>query len=68
MPTFGKVGISGLADKVGVGRLDATGLFEPVGTHKDYRRRGFGRAIMLVWSAADGGRRDEIRYRCSFGG
>jgi mycothiol synthase len=23
-----------------------TGLFEPVGTHKDYRRRGFGRAII----------------------
>ena len=27
--------------------LNRTGLFEPVGTHKDYRRRGFGRAIML---------------------
>jgi ribosomal protein S18 acetylase RimI-like enzyme len=27
--------------------LNATGLFEPVGTHKDYRRRGFGRAIIL---------------------
>jgi len=27
--------------------LNRTGLFEPVGTHKDYRRRGFGRAIIL---------------------
>jgi ribosomal protein S18 acetylase RimI-like enzyme len=27
--------------------LNRTGLFEPVGTHKDYRRRGFGRAIVL---------------------
>jgi mycothiol synthase len=27
--------------------LNLTGLFEPVGTHQDYRRRGFGRAIML---------------------
>jgi len=27
--------------------LNRTGLFEPVGTHKDYRRRGFGQAIML---------------------
>jgi len=27
--------------------LNDTGLFEPVGTHKDYRRRGFGQAIML---------------------
>lgn len=36
--------------------LNATGLFEPVGTHKDYQRRGFGRAIMLygmqqMWAA-----------------
>ena len=27
--------------------LNHTGLFEPVGTHKDHRRRGFGRAIIL---------------------
>ena len=27
--------------------LNDTGLFEPVGTHKDYRRRGFGQAIVL---------------------
>ncbi len=27
--------------------LNRTGLFEPVGTHKDYQRRGFGRAILL---------------------
>jgi len=27
--------------------LNRTGLFEPVGTHKDFRRRGFGRAIIL---------------------
>jgi len=27
--------------------LNHMGLFEPVGTHKDYRRRGFGRAVML---------------------
>jgi len=27
--------------------LNHIGLFEPVGTHKDYRRRGFGRAIIL---------------------
>jgi mycothiol synthase len=27
--------------------LNRTGLFEPVDTHKDYRRRGFGRAIIL---------------------
>jgi GNAT superfamily N-acetyltransferase len=27
--------------------LNYTGLFEPVGTHKDYRRRGFGQAIIL---------------------
>lgn len=27
--------------------LNCTGLFEPVGTHQDYRQRGFGRAIML---------------------
>lgn len=27
--------------------LNRTGLFEPVGTHKDYRCRGFGRAIVL---------------------
>ena len=27
--------------------LNRTGLFEPVGTHKDHRRRGFGRAILL---------------------
>lgn len=26
--------------------LNRMGLFEPVGTHKDYRRRGFGKAIM----------------------
>jgi ribosomal protein S18 acetylase RimI-like enzyme len=37
--------------------LNRTGLFEPIGTHKDYRRRGFGRAIMLYgmrWMAAAG--------------
>jgi mycothiol synthase len=27
--------------------LNLTGLFEPVGTHKDYRRRGFGKVIIL---------------------
>jgi mycothiol synthase len=27
--------------------MNHTGLFEPVGTHKDFRRRGFGKAIML---------------------
>jgi len=27
--------------------LNRTGLFEPVGTHNDHRRRGFGRAIIL---------------------
>jgi ribosomal protein S18 acetylase RimI-like enzyme len=27
--------------------LNRTGLFEPVGTHSEYRRRGFGRAIVL---------------------
>ena len=27
--------------------LNRTGLFEPVGTHKDFRRRGFGQAIIL---------------------
>ncbi len=27
--------------------LNRTGLFEPVGTHKDYWRRGLGRALML---------------------
>ena len=27
--------------------LNRTGLFEPVGTHKDHRRRGFGRAIIM---------------------
>lgn len=27
--------------------LNRTGLFEPVGTHKEYQRRGFGKAIML---------------------
>jgi mycothiol synthase len=27
--------------------LNKTGYFEPVGTHKDYRRRGLGRAIVL---------------------
>ena len=27
--------------------LNCTGLFEPVGTHKDHRRRGLGRAIIL---------------------
>lgn len=27
--------------------LNRTGLFEPVGTHRDHRRRGFGRAILL---------------------
>jgi len=26
--------------------LNSTGLFEPVGTHKDYRRRGFGQALI----------------------
>jgi mycothiol synthase len=28
-------------------RLNRTGLFEPVGTHRDHRRRGFGRAIVM---------------------
>ncbi len=28
-------------------RLNRTGLFEPVGTHRDYRRRGFGRTLLL---------------------
>ena len=28
-------------------QLNQTGLFEPVGTHKDHRRSGFGRAIIL---------------------
>jgi len=27
--------------------LNATGLFEPVGTHEDYRRRGFGQALLI---------------------
>jgi mycothiol synthase len=27
--------------------LNRIGLFEPVGTHKDYRRRGFGRALII---------------------
>ena len=27
--------------------LNRIGSFEPVGTHRDYQRRGFGRAIML---------------------
>jgi ribosomal protein S18 acetylase RimI-like enzyme len=27
--------------------LNRTGVFEPVGTHKDHRRRGFGRAIVM---------------------
>jgi GNAT superfamily N-acetyltransferase len=27
--------------------LNRTGLFEPVGTHKDYRRLGFGQAIIM---------------------
>jgi ribosomal protein S18 acetylase RimI-like enzyme len=27
--------------------LNRTGLFEPVGTHKDHRRRGFGRALLM---------------------
>lgn len=27
--------------------LNRMGLFEPVGTHKDYRRHGFGRAIIM---------------------
>jgi len=27
--------------------FNRTGLFEPVGTHKDHQRRGFGRAIIL---------------------
>ncbi|MEZ4559582.1 MAG: GNAT family N-acetyltransferase [Caldilineaceae bacterium] len=27
--------------------LNRTGLFEPVGTHKDYQRRGLGRALLL---------------------
>ena len=37
-------------------QLNRTGLFEPVGTRKDHRRRGFGRAVILygmqVMSAA----------------
>jgi mycothiol synthase len=28
-------------------QINRTGLFEPVGTHKDYHRRGFGQAIVL---------------------
>jgi ribosomal protein S18 acetylase RimI-like enzyme/heme-degrading monooxygenase HmoA len=28
-------------------QLNHTGSFEPVGTHRDYQRRGFGRAVML---------------------
>jgi mycothiol synthase len=28
-------------------QLNRTGSFEPVGTHRDYQRRGFGRAVML---------------------
>jgi ribosomal protein S18 acetylase RimI-like enzyme len=28
-------------------RLNRTGLFEPVGTHKDHTRRGLGRALVL---------------------
>jgi len=28
-------------------RLNRTGLFEPVGTHRDHRRRGFGRALLM---------------------
>ncbi len=27
--------------------LNRTGLFEPVGTHRDFQRRGFGKALML---------------------
>lgn len=27
--------------------LNRMGLFEPVGTHRDYQRRGFGRALMM---------------------
>ncbi|MGD8517730.1 MAG: GNAT family N-acetyltransferase [Anaerolineae bacterium] len=27
--------------------LNRTGLFEPVGTHQDHRRRGFGRALIM---------------------
>jgi ribosomal protein S18 acetylase RimI-like enzyme len=27
--------------------LNRTGLFEPVGVHRDYQRRGFGRAILM---------------------
>ena len=46
--------------------LNSTGLFEPVGTHKDYRRRGFGQGAPSVWYAADGSRWDEIRFGCSF--
>jgi mycothiol synthase len=33
--------------KTWLDRLNRTGLFEPVGTHKDYWRRGFGRAVLL---------------------
>jgi mycothiol synthase len=28
-------------------QLNAIGLFEPVGTHEDHRRRGFGRALLM---------------------
>lgn len=38
--------------------LNRMGLFEPVGVHRDFQRRGFGRALMLYGlqrlAAADG--------------
>ncbi|MCB0189185.1 MAG: GNAT family N-acetyltransferase, partial [Caldilineaceae bacterium] len=28
--------------------VNRTGLFEPVGTHRDYQRRGLGKALLLT--------------------
>ena len=33
--------------KIWYDRRNRTGLFEPVGTHKNHRRRGLGRAVVL---------------------
>jgi mycothiol synthase len=33
--------------QIGLDSLNKVGLFEPVGTHRDFRRRGLGRALML---------------------